>query len=217
MRNPLKLNIPKELEVYRNQLESSIKPLVTISTTKKTTTIFQSKFAGTPYFPKALEYPKDSNDRPMKLLAQLNFEEVPQMINMPKQGILQFFITADDDVMGINFEEPTNQQDFKILYHEQVEKDPSLLVTDFSFLEDLDTEYFPIENELSLTFDAKFEPVSFEDFKRDELLGFEMDFSTPIAEGENEKDPWEVYSEAFSGEGHKIGGYPFFYTRRPEG
>ncbi|RPF57077.1 YwqG family protein [Aquisalibacillus elongatus] len=210
-----KLTLPKELEIYRSQIESTVKPVVKISTSKIKTDIYQSKFAGYPYLPKTMEHPKDARDRPMKLLAQLNFEEIPLLDNMPKEGILQFFISAEDDVMGIEFDNMTNQKNFKVLFHDKIEKDKSLLVSDFSYLDDLDTEYFPMQHELSLIFNIEYEPVSIADFKIDELLGDSVDLSVQVSDGEGEKELWEVYNDTFLGDGHKVGGYPYFTQSDP--
>jgi uncharacterized protein YwqG len=215
MSNHPKLKLPEELEMYRKQIEGTLKPFVKISTVKRKTNMYQSKFAGNPYLPKTMEHPKDANNRPMKLLAQLNFEEIPHLDHLPTKGILQFFISAEDDVMGIDFDNQTNQTNFKIIFHDQVEKDESLLVTDFSYLDDLDTENFPIEHELFLTFNLDNEPVSINDFKMDELLGESVDLSVYVSDGEDEKELWEVYNDTFLGDGHKIGGYPFFTQTDP--
>lgn len=45
------------------------------------------------------EHPKDSNGQPMMLLAQLNFEEMPHIEYMPQNGMLQFFVSADDELL----------------------------------------------------------------------------------------------------------------------
>jgi uncharacterized protein YwqG len=210
-----RLTLPKELERYRNQIERTMKPFIKISTINRKTSIYESKFAGKPYLPKTMEHPKDANDWPMKLLAQLNFEEIPSFKQMPKHGILQFFISADDDVMGMDFDNLTNQKNFKILFHNQIEKDKTLLVSDFSYLDDLDSENFPIEHELALTFHIDYEPVSINDFRMDELLGESVDLSVYVKEGEDEKELWEVYNDTFLGDGHKLGGYPFFTQSDP--
>lgn len=162
-----------------------------------------------------MEHPRDVNNRYMKLLAQLNFEEIPPLEDMPKQGILQFFIAAEDDVHGINFDNMTNQQNFKILFHNYVEKDESLLVSDFSYMNDLDTTYFPIQSELALTFNIDYEPISICDYKNSELLDNIVDLWVQVSDGESKKELWEVYNDAFISGGHKVGGYPFFTQTDP--
>jgi uncharacterized protein YwqG len=107
------IKIPKELEPFREQITSTVKPYVKVSVQKNSSNIHQSKFAVNPYLPKTVEHPKDINGKPMKLLAKLNFEEIPKLEYMPEEGILQFFISAEDDVMGINFDDMTNQSNFK--------------------------------------------------------------------------------------------------------
>nr|WP_243103827.1 YwqG family protein [Clostridium sp. JN-1] len=51
-----------------------------------------------------MEYPKASNGEYLRLLAQINFEEVPHLEPFPQKGILQFFILADD-VYGLDFKQ----------------------------------------------------------------------------------------------------------------
>ncbi|MDQ0256344.1 uncharacterized protein YwqG [Evansella vedderi] len=162
-----------------------------------------------------MEHPKDANNKPMKLLAQLNFEEIPTLDDMPKQGVLQFFISAEDDVMGINFDNMTTQQNLKIIFHPNVEKDETLLVSDFSYMNKLETEYFPIQHELALSFRLDYEPVSIEDYRNNELLGDTVDLSVFVKVEGDEKELWEVYCDTFLGEGHKIGGYPYFTQSDP--
>ena len=209
------LQIPEELESYRTEIERTVKPYIAIKTDKRKTSLWESKFAGHPYLPKTMEHPKDAEGNFMLLLVQLNFGELPPLEPMPKQGILQFFIPADDDVMGIDFDNMTNQANFRIVYHKTVEKDESLLVTDFSYLNGLDAEYFPVPNEMGLTFSICHEPVSVADFRMDGMLGEDVDLSVMITQGEEEKELFEVYEETFAGDGHKIGGYPFFTQTDP--
>ncbi|WP_078596497.1 YwqG family protein [Evansella clarkii] len=212
------LQIPKELELYRKQIESTVKPFISITARKGETTVFQSKFGGDPYLPLSMEHPRDSFNKPMKLLAQFNLGEIPVVkdIPIPGKGILQFFISAGDDVMGIDFDDQTNQKNFRIVYHQEIEKDESRLVKDFSYIEyDPETDSFPVEYETALTFSVDHEPVSLEDHRNGELLGESVDLDKPVHYGEQETDLFEVYNEAFPGGGHKIGGYPFFTQQDP--
>ncbi|NBI28628.1 YwqG family protein [Chengkuizengella marina] len=211
-----KLSLPKELESYREQIQNTVKPSIKITTRKRSTTIHQSKFAGNPFLPKTVEHPKDVEGKPMKLLAQLNFKEIPTLEHMPKEGILQFFISAEDDLMGLDFNDMTKQSNFKILYHQNIIKDESLLITDFSYMDELDTVDFPIEYELALSFDLSSEPVSIGDFRNGELLGESVDLDQMVSrEGKDDIELWDLYNDEFLGEGHKIGGYPFFTQMDP--
>ncbi|WP_078554118.1 YwqG family protein [Bacillus alkalicellulosilyticus] len=208
------LQIPLELEAFRKDIEKTVQPFIKINLKKAKTTLHQSKFAGNPYLPQTMEHPLSKDGKPMKLLAQLNFSEIPRLEPFPTEGILQFFIGAEDDVMGIDFDDMTNQSNFKIVFHSHVIEDESRLVTDFSYMDNLNTEYFPIEHEVALSFEESSEPVSSNDFRLDELLG-DVDLNDEVYKGDELIELWEVYSEAFLGEGHKIGGYPFFTQSDP--
>lgn len=80
-----KISLPKQLKPYREVLEKTIKPYIKITTKKEKVELYQSKFGGNPYLPKNFEHPKDTKGNPMILLAQLNFEEIPQFENMPQK------------------------------------------------------------------------------------------------------------------------------------
>ncbi|WP_044641179.1 YwqG family protein [Risungbinella massiliensis] len=207
-----KLSLPKEFEPYRKNIEDTVRPYIRISPKKDSTNVYQSKFLGKPYLPKTIEHPKDSKGKPMVLLAQLNFEEIPALEHMPDHGILQFYIPAEDDLLGLDFDNMTKQSDFRVLYHSEIIEDESLLVTDFSYLDHLDTEYFPLEEELSLSFQIEYEPISYVDFRFNEWL-------SELVELDNDEfELWEVYHDTFpSCTGHKIGGYPFFTQFDPRG
>lgn len=63
-------------------------------------TIYQSKFGGVPYIPDNFEYPysRSHPEQPLKLLAQINFADVPQIEDFKHlKGILQIYINPDDD------------------------------------------------------------------------------------------------------------------------
>ena len=83
-----------------------------------------SKFGGLPYWDLEKEYPTDSKGRKMMLLAQINFSDLSAFDTvLPKEGMLQFFITIDDDVFGMDFDEPASQKDFRVVFHETVKPD----------------------------------------------------------------------------------------------
>ncbi|WP_345240390.1 YwqG family protein [Pontibacillus salipaludis] len=208
-----RFDLPHVLEPYREQLAKTMKPYINITTRKRKTNLRESKFGGNPYFPKELDYPKDLEGENMRLLAQINFSELPTFEGFPESGILQFFISPHDDVMGIDFDEMTNQSYFKVLYHEEIVQDDEKLlenVGNYKINEEFD---FPIEYELSLSFDIEQEPISCEDYRVEDQLDATIDeLQDEELHGE---DLWEVYFEHFFGEGHKLGGYPYFTQNDP--
>ena len=78
--------------------------------------LLDSKVGGLPYWDPALPYPTDSQGNKMTLLAQLNFAQLGTEAPLPAQGLLQFFI-GQDDVFGIDFDQPDSQKDFRVVYH----------------------------------------------------------------------------------------------------
>ncbi|AZB41957.1 DUF1963 domain-containing protein [Bacillus sp. FJAT-42376] len=202
------LTLPKELEKYRNQLEKYMVPFVSITAKKGRAELFQSKFGGFPYLPKNVEHPKDEKGLPMKLLAQINFSEVPPLEDFPERGILQIFLSASDDVYGLDFDNPVSQKNFRILYHEEILA-AEQIVTDFSYHHHSEDEDFPLEGEAVLSFEKSAETISSSDFRFEQV---DVDTDEVTEEG---TDIEELMWEALSGQGHKLGGYPFFTQYDP--
>lgn len=94
------------------------------------TDIFDSKVGGFPYWDPKKPYPRDSQGNLMSLLAQINFEgEALRDERLPDHGMLQFFI-ADSipgaegsvEMYGIDFDNPDDQKDFRVVYHEWLDR-----------------------------------------------------------------------------------------------
>ena len=87
---------------------------------ESTPTIFDSKVGGLPYWDPAKTYPTDSNGKKMYLLAQINFDQDKAESPLPQSGMLQFFI-GGEEMYGLDFDHPTEQKDWRIVYHEKVD------------------------------------------------------------------------------------------------
>lgn len=86
------------------------------------TGIFDSKFGGVPYWDLQKHYPQDANGNKLALLAQFNFDKNNVSEPLPTKGMLQFFIrTFDDDIYGADFDNPTKQDGFRVVYHETID------------------------------------------------------------------------------------------------
>ena len=113
-------------------------------------TATNSKFGGLPYLPKNFAYPTDDKGNPLKLLAQLNFGELPPLADFPSEGILQFFVLHDGSIGlggGLN-------TDYKVIYHEKIhENDQMTAFPEVKFVKSSpkETEWFPFEGEFLLT------------------------------------------------------------------
>ena len=88
--------------------------------TESAPTIFDSKVGGLPYWDPAKTYPTDSNGKKMYLLAQINFDRDKAASPLPQSGMLQFFV-GGEEMYGLDFDHPTEQKDWRIVYHEKVD------------------------------------------------------------------------------------------------
>ena len=88
--------------------------------TDSTPTIFDSKVGGLPYWDPAKTYPTDSNGKKMFLLAQINFDQDKAESPLPQSGMLQFFV-GGEEMYGLDLDHPTEQKDWRIVYHEKVD------------------------------------------------------------------------------------------------
>ncbi|WP_042479185.1 YwqG family protein [Bacillus ndiopicus] len=205
------LQLPQEFEQYRAIIEKTLQPVINIETVERKTSLFESKFEGNPYFPLTMDYPKNESGQPLKLLAQINFADVPKHLpHFPSEGILQFYIDGYDDVLGMDFDNGQNPAGFRIIFHEQIIQDESQLIQDFSFVELKDEElYFPVEKEMALSFEESFEPLMIDDFRSNKV------YEAIRQHLEDNEELEDKFYDTFSGTGHKIGGYPFFTQQDP--
>ncbi|UZR99194.1 YwqG family protein [Chondrinema litorale] len=209
------MEFPEELKEYQHIIEQSKLDYINVEITNGEIDIpiTTSKLGGNPYLPIGIDYPLDNEGNPMMLLAQLNFAEIPHIPDYPVTGLLQFFI-ALDDLYGLNFNNPTRQEGFKVIYHKEIKN--SGLQTDFSLIEDLlksDDVYPVLTGEYKLTFkkDVCYVPVSdvhFEEFFGQSSFDFFESFDDPDT-------AWKVYSDYCSSVGHRIGGYAYFTQEDP--
>ena len=209
------MKLPTELESLRKKLEASQKNYLKIMPSfSNKLTLWDSKFGGYPYFPKGLKYPKSPEGTPLVLLAQINFSETLLLDKFPKEGILQFYIDSYHDLFGIDDEDMTNQAYFRVLYFDKIDLDEKNLITDFSFLPNIDDPdiILPFIGSFALTFERKYEPISGCDYRLENLLEAFVDSS------EDELDYCDLlddYLDLYHGEEHKLGGYPFFTQDDP--
>ncbi|MDC8004095.1 DUF1963 domain-containing protein [Aureisphaera galaxeae] len=165
--------------------------------------IIDNKFLGKPFFPKDKEYPKDEKGNPMVMVAQLNFEQIPELEFFPMDGILQLFLSPTDWYM----------KDSAIVYHskEQLEKEP---MNDFSFLTEAAYEEMPVYKIHQLSFEKAIDRGGSEDSQFDFLFdGIDYWEYTERLTEEQEKE----FNAYFRAMGHKIGGYAEFTQSDPRG
>lgn len=184
-----------------------------------------SKFGGYPYWISDMSYPVSSTGEKLYLLAQINFEQIESDNELlPKHGILQFFI-RDDELCGANFDNPTKQENFRVIYHKKI-KDP-LSIEELQKLE--------IPSNTTLEFKNTMLPSIYEDkinfTKTVDYISYNSDeFEEYVKEAMNNLYGWSIgdslYSE-FGREGynyltekfdsfsHKMLGCPAFTQSDP--
>ncbi|OAA87558.1 YwqG family protein [Clostridium coskatii] len=197
------IELPESLEKFKDRIKKTIKPYVKIKLKEQETKLWESKLGGNPYLENGMEYPKAFNGEYLRLLAQINFEEVPHLETFPEKGILQFFILADD-VYGFN--EPCIQDTFRVIYISNVEKNEENLIKDFSFLGELEEDwYMPFSNEGKMSFSLECMPIPWGEYRFNNVY---RDMSLTDEEEEE-------YVEKLNIDGCKIGGYATFTQYDP--
>ena len=94
----------------------------------RTPGLTDTKLGGLPYWPVGQPYPETKKDIKLMLLAQLDLADFGGDERLPGCGLLQFFIDSDDDCSGLDFDDGTNQNGFRVVWHETV--DPSVTPED---------------------------------------------------------------------------------------
>ncbi|MBQ8567925.1 MAG: DUF1963 domain-containing protein [Oscillospiraceae bacterium] len=147
-----KYNIKDIIERIDNELGS--RQMLKFNTVITDTDIFDSKIGGVPYMPKDFEYPMGKGNyegMPLQLIAQLNFERLPHIKDFPEKGILQFFGSPNDAdySYGMDYDELTLQNGFRVIYHENIITDRSMLLSaeDMPPIESVD---FPFDENFTM-------------------------------------------------------------------
>ncbi len=168
-----------KLEKLLARVDELIEPVDTVRfhPGRGKTTVFDSKMGGVPYFPKSMKYPAVREGaykgKPLFFLAQLNFGTLPKIPEFPTEGILQFFTGCEDDDMlyGMDFKDGFNQNEFRVIYHENIDMNASELYSEKDMPEFGGADdYLPFKGEFLLTAE-KAEPmgISADDFRCDKV------------------------------------------------
>ncbi len=186
-------------------------------------TIFESKFAGLGYVPHDKQIPVNSLDTQLRLLAQIDCSKV-ELENFPEKGLLQFWV-IDDDLVGADFDEPTVQDDFQIIYYETVDETVTEEEVAAKVIESEEESDFPIDKEIALKFVKSKESLTFGDYRFEKLF---IEKFNKLSPDEQLDDIYNLDFNIFdvpdkscsehlskSGWGHKTGGYPSFTQMDP--
>lgn len=196
------LRTETEVEVFHIQLQD------------KELSLTDSKFGGIPYLPKEEIPPADAEGRQLRLLAQINFAQMPENSTFPSEGILQFWC-LNDDVSGADFNNYTANDTSRILYWPEVDGCISREEITAKYRPYYDEEdYFPVSTEAGVLFTKAEEGMTSGDYRFEALFLKTWKKYYPEAELKCFADlPDEAIEDEYneiSGFGHKMGGYPAF-------
>ena len=183
-------------------------PYLEFELTDSHPSIYESKVGGLPYLPG--EPPMDHKGNPMRLLAQINCEDLKALEDYPHTGILQFWLTTEWE-----------WNDTKLIYYAQI--DHTLLEDDIvqklnaAEWEHMDS--FPVTGEHGLDFSLKTGSMGRDDTR---LMALFCQYYTELSGdyiscpedagdgefGETVYDVWERFSDNCDRYGNAVGGYP---------
>lgn len=172
------------------------KPCVKITLTDTKPSVFESKVGGLGYIPHDSSFPTDSNGNQLRLLAQIDCAEI-QLDGFMEKGLLQFWL-AGTDLYGCDFENPTKQDGFRVIYYPEVDgtvTEDEIRNKMTNTEDDYDEFLFPVDRECGMTFEKS--ENSYIDYD-------ELEENDDYDDGR-----WTENS------GHKIGGYPYFTQFEP--
>lgn len=186
--------------------------------------IFSSKFGGVPYWDTKRDYPADKEGNKLMLLAQINLDQAEVEEPLPTRGMLQFFI-GRDDVFGMDFDEPGNQNTFRVVYHETIDYNISqeeILALQLPVSTDGENEeYTPVFKEAVVDIVKKTVYMGSEVYQFDKLFGeilkekLGKDIGQQTAYSVMDEDAYDKLMEEISNSGHWLLGYPYFTQSDP--
>lgn len=174
-----------------------------------------SKFGGLPYIPLDSDTPTDSNGNQLALLAQINCIDLPENDLYPKEGLLQFWISRNNE-FGLG-----NKKDYRVKYIENIENNITIenILNKYNLLNEENSEEYSPFNKKNTSFALKFEKgistITPNDFQFEELALQTVQELFPderVADLYNdlERDVFDTLFKAFKGVNHAIGAYPTF-------
>ncbi|WP_046174211.1 YwqG family protein [Domibacillus indicus] len=169
-----------------------------------------SKAGGIGYVPKRMEFPVNSDGRPLSLLAQINFAEMPPLDPYPSHGLLAFYVDYYDDLIGADFDDYDNKDGYRVLYFESFEEESysreEQLAMHTPFADE--EQYLIVDTELAML------PA----LSQQILLTDSIEFERVFGIGKYEFDGFDPYDEKYDdlmGFGTQLGGYPSFTQTDP--
>ena len=152
------------------------------------------------------EAPLDSCGNEMKLICGIDCSEVHGLVDFPESGWLLFYI-ADNELYGADFENPTLQKNFRVIYRPET----GLAEGNMPVL----TEAFPVQKRYNIAFTPDICPINYCDYRfKDKLNKHLAKYDLPEFD-ELDEDTQEDITRKFVTVGHSLYGTPTFAQYDP--
>ncbi len=203
------------------------KPTVKLTISNEPTTITDSKIGGTPYIPKNEKLPLSTYGDELRIIAQINLDQLAGNVFPIKTGILQFWAESED-LYGCDFDEGQKQDKFRVIYYPTIQEHYSKeeLEAEYTSLTDEGEEFpFSIDTCFKLSGTEEVATISTYDDKFDDLFLEEYKKLDPTVTATNcwdleksftrEDFDFEELVAEYSPDGHRLLGYPYFTQSDP--
>jgi Uncharacterized protein conserved in bacteria len=188
----IKYEIPEILKEYENIIKTTFRYSNEISFKREETKPWESKLGGCPYLKSMEEYPIDEDGAPMLFLAQINLLDLKELDDLPKKGLLQFYV-VNDDMFGL--ESPV-----VVKYIEDYEENEENLL-----------KINPYENEEGYKQSLPFSHNGKMYFETREMpMSSSLDLFDEIFKDKLSAEEYEKLSDDCYACDSRVGGYPYF-------
>jgi uncharacterized protein YwqG len=217
---PEMAGLPPQLKPFARKIADSKLSHIDVMPVIAPTTPWESKLRGVPYYPKDKPWPRDVDGKPLVMLVQLDFSEMPALAGYPTEGIVQIYISAgyipekqmwgmrNDNAHKTELGRLADQSYFRVIYFPRVSRNAENLITAAPAVE-FDEEYsFPAMDEARLTFASGWSYVRPEDYRFRRFFG--LDGAEFFGRLEPDKsDVEDAYEKFMGGQQYvaRIGGY----------
>lgn len=204
---------------YQRLKSVSQKPITYFTLEKTKPGLFDCKIGGAYYVAENAVMPIDQvTKNPLHLLAQINFAQFHVPEGFPATGLLQFFISGDDDIYGCDFDDPKSQKRWTIRYYEDIPNNPmkNCIYQPQGHKETMLP--FPIEKEYKLIPHEEMQAITVNDYRFEEC--FANAYKDLLNENQHtifdlDNDVYDGLSDSLETYASQIGGYPCFTQYDP--
>lgn len=188
-------------------MTKAIKLKVDINKESSEIGIFDTKLGGAGFYEKDKGIPTEESGDQLRLLIQVNYSQLRKAVELPtelddklpKSGLLQIWVSTDD-LAGCDYDNPCNQNGFRVIYYTEEQLVEWQSKSDFKQAE-VPTQYAD-DNMFPVTDNAEY-ALNYEIVDSENT----SDYNELEAKYTDEKEMSQVYNREC---GHKIGGYPYF-------